>query len=127
MSRSIASNAGRDPAASSNATAKGSVKAAPGMICPVLAKGVDSSCHDDLKLSNLGGAISGEQGSDCATGVVDLNNGCFNNPSTLLSNGGNKLCALSVSTYIASDAGTGKSVSSGFTVSDLVPIKSDKV
>jgi hypothetical protein len=88
---------------------------------------VDSGCHDDLRLSNLGGAIFGEQVSDCVIGVVDLNNGSFNNTSPLLSNGGRQLRAPSVSTCIASNAGTDKTASSVFTVPALVEIKWDEV
>jgi hypothetical protein len=127
MSTSIASNAGCGPAASSNVTSKGSVAAASGMIFAVSERGGDTGCLDDLIVSNPGSAISGKQGSDCGTGVVDLKNGCFNNPKTLLSNGSSKLCALSVSTCVSSNAGTGKTASSGFCVSALVAIKSNEV
>ena len=125
MSTSIASNAGGDPAASSNVTGNG-ITAASGMIYAVPDGGVDNGCHDDLKLSNPGGAICGEQGGDSATGVVDLNNGCFNNPSNLLPNGGSKLHALSVSTSIAFNVGTGNTASSGATATALAAITSDE-
>lgn len=85
-----------------------------------------SGSHNDLKFSNPGGGISGEQGSACVMVEGGLNSGCCNGPSAPLSDDGGKPGAASVPVSITFNAGVDPAASSGIKVTALVADASSK-